>query len=107
MLRHSFFPSRLSLSLSFSLRRLRRPLFFFSFLTLLALSIVLGLGFWACDGAAEADLQLRGAGDGDLSRVHGVHGQFLDHRLPMSSEAPREQQQVHLQLRWTHLQLPR
>ena len=59
------------------------------------------------DGAAAADLRVRGAGHGGAGRVHRVHRQLHHHRRPVPAEAPRQQQQVHIQLRRPHLQLPR
>ncbi|KAF8644852.1 hypothetical protein HU200_066308 [Digitaria exilis] len=48
-----------------------------------------------------------GAGHGGAGRVHRVHRQLHHHRGAVPPEAPRQQQQVHLQLRRPHLQLPR
>ena len=59
------------------------------------------------DGAEVSDLHVRVAGNSDSRGVHRIQRKLQLHRLPVPSEAPCHQQQVHLQLRRTHLQLPR
>jgi len=58
------------------------------------------------DGAEVSDLHVRVAGNSDSRGVHRIQRKLQLQRLPVPSEAPCHQQQVHLQLR-THLQLPR
>lgn len=53
-----------------------------------------------------SDLRVRFSRNGDSSGVHGIQWEFQLYCVPVPPEASDHQQQVHLQLRWPHLQLP-